>query len=178
MYHCIWNFTESTESQVPPPPPAAPPPPVEPPPPSSSLLHAAATNDNASTPAARNLCRFPLMWAPSPRGHRPEEACADATSCPIERAGADASRREQSFECDGGEVEREAQQAGRQDVGPRFRVVRQRDVARDPAPQAVLRAPEVLGDERRDHRSRSGDLERREQVRDGVGHTYLPKHRR
>src|SRR4030095_12069665 len=103
MYHCIWNFTESTESQLPPPP-------VElPPPPSSSLLHAAATSESASTPEARNLSRFPLIWAPFPRGSRPDEASCDSTSCPIALEGADATRCEQLFQRDGHQIERQAQ---------------------------------------------------------------------
>src|ERR671936_1543861 len=106
MNHCSCSDTWSVLEQLPPPPPpAAPPPPVEPPPPSSSLLHAAATSESASTPTAKYLSRFPLILAPFPRGHRPDERSCDPTSCPIALVCADAAGRGQPFERHRGQEE-------------------------------------------------------------------------
>src|SRR4249919_3550211 len=123
MNHCSWSVTWSVLAH-------SPPPPVEPPPPpSSSLLHAAATSESASTPAAKNLSRFPLMWAPFPPGPMPRRSLwCDPTSCPIAVERADPTGRGHPLERRGGEEERQAQQARPQDVGPGLRVVRQRDV--------------------------------------------------
>src|SRR5215207_10351125 len=141
MNHCSWSVTSSVLAQSPP--PASPP--VEPPPPSSSLLHAAATSESASTPAARNLSRFPLIWAPFPRGRCPDEPPCDPTSCPIALPRADAAGRGHPLERRGGEEERQTQKASPEDVRPGLRVVRQRDVAHDPAAEPVLQPAEVLG---------------------------------
>src|SRR4249919_448868 len=140
MNHCSWRVTWSVLAQSPPPP--APPPAVEPPPPpSSSLLHAAATSESASTPAAKNLSRFPLIWAPFPPGQMPRlKPPCDPTSCPIALPRADAAGRGHPLERRGGEEERQTQQARPQDVRPGLRIVRQRDVAHDPAAEPVLQS--------------------------------------
>src|SRR4029453_9850989 len=131
MNHCSCRGTESTCEQSPdavepPPPPVSPP---------SSSLHAAATSVSASSPVAKSLTRLLLMIVPpSPGADRPNAVPqTDATSCTNPLTSADATRRGRPLERRGDQEERQAQQACSQDVRPGLGVVRQRDVAHDPA---------------------------------------------
>ncbi|CAB4591792.1 unannotated protein [freshwater metagenome] len=76
---------------------------------------------------------------------------------------------------DGRHVEGQPEQARAADVGPPLGLLRRREVGGDLVAESVLRTTEVLGDERGDDGERCGDLQRREEVGDGIGHAHTPE---